>query len=254
MKNIITWCENKKISLCLWWGGARGFIHVGVLRYLEEEGYEISEVSWNSMWAVIAAAIALWLNSHEIHDFVKEEFSVFKMIDFTFWAGLISGNKIFECFKRLYWHSKIESTRIPLFIISTCLDDSQKVVFQEWKILDAVRASMSVPSVFTPHKIDGKSYVDGMLCSNLPIECLHWENILAVSTSLSNEFPFSTAKQRITKAINIGLTHAENKEIEISSADITLLRPIFDEYDFIDFHKYEELIEIWYNAAKKQLS
>lgn len=245
--------NEKKISLCLWGGWARGFIHIGVLRYLEEQGYEIQEVSGNSMWAVIAAAHALWLSSGEIHDFIKEEFSVFKMIDFTFWAGLISGNKIFECFKRLYGHSKIESTSIPLFIVATCLDDSKKVIFTKGKILDAVRASMSVPSLFTPHKIDGKSYVDGMLCSNLPVECLKWDNILAISTGLSDNYPFANAKQRITKSINIWLLMAENTAIENNMSEITLLRPIYDQIDFIDFHKYDAIIEIWYQAAKKQL-
>ena len=245
--------NNKNISLCLWGWWARGFIHIGVLRYLEEEWYTIEEVSGNSMWAVIAAAHALGLTSEEIHDFIKQEFSIFKMIDFTFWAGIISGNKIFECFKRLYGHSKIESTKIPLSIIATRLNDSQKVVFQSGKVLDAVRASMSVPSVFTPHKIDGKSYVDGMLCSNLPVEYLTWDNILAVSTSLSAEFPFTSAKQRITKAINIWLTQAEDTAMRISNADITLMRPTYDHIDFLDFHKYNEIIEIWYEAAKKQL-
>lgn len=253
MKNTTMALEGKKISLCLGWWGARGFIHIWVLKYLEEEWYEIQEVSWNSMWAVIAAAIALWLSADEIHEFVKEEFSVYKMIDFSFGAGLISWNKIFECFKRLYGYSKIESTTIPLSVVATCFDDSQKVIFTKWKILDAVRASMSVPSVFTPHKIDGKSYVDGMLCSNLPIECLEWNNVLAISTSLSDEFPFKTAKQRITKAINIGLTQAEDMLIQNIDKDIILLRPIYDEIDFIDFHKYEEIIEIWYRAAKSQL-
>ncbi|MCD5375271.1 patatin-like phospholipase family protein [Candidatus Gracilibacteria bacterium] len=245
--------KSKKISLCLGGGGARGFIHIGVLRYLEEQGYEIEEISGNSMGAVIAGAHALGLTSSEIHDFVKEEFSVFKMIDFTLGAGLISGNKIFECFKRLYGHSKIESTSIPLSIIATRLDDSKKVVFTDGKILDAVRASMSVPSIFTPHKIDGKSYVDGMLCSNLPVECLNGDNILAVSTSLSAEFPFSTAKQRITKSINIGLTQAEDVAVCNSDKNITLMRPVYDEIDFIDFHKYDKIIEIGYIAAKKQL-
>jgi NTE family protein len=253
MNNNLQTPPHKKISLCLWWWGARGFIHIWVLKYLEEEWYEIQETSWNSMWAVIAAAISLWLTSQEIHEFVKEEFSVFKMVDFTFWAWLISGNKIFECFKRLYWHSKIQSTNIPLSIVATCLDDSQKVVFTTGKVLDAVRASMSVPWVFTPHKIDGKSYVDGMMCSNLPIECLQWNNILAISTSLSDTFPFKTAKQRITKVINIWLTQAEDALIQNTDKDITLLRPIYDKIDFIDFHKYEEIIEIWYQAAKKQL-
>ena len=112
---------------------------------------------------------------------------------------------------------------------------------------------MSVPSVFTPHKIDGKSYVDGMLCSNLPVECLDWNNILALSTGLSDKFPFSTAKQRITKSINIWLLQAEDVAIAKKAKDITLMRPIYDEIDFIDFHKYDTIIEIWYQAAKKQL-
>jgi predicted acylesterase/phospholipase RssA len=245
--------DSKKISLCLWWGGARGFIHVWVLRYLEQEWYEVQEISGNSMWAVVAGAHALWLSSGEIHEFIKQEFSVFKMIDFTLWAWLISWNKIFACFKRLYGHSKIEATKIPLSIVATCFDDSQKAVFTSGKMLDAVRASMSVPSVFTPHKIDWKSYVDGMLCSNLPVEYLSWDTILAVSTWLSDGFPFDSAKQRITKAINIGLNQAENTAIKNHEKNVTLMRPIFDDYDFIDFHKYDELIEIWYQAAKKQL-
>ncbi len=246
--------KHKKISLCLGGGGARGFIHIGVLRYLEEQGYEIEEISGNSMGAVVAGAYALWLSSQEIHDFTKKEFSIFKMLDFSFGAGIISGNKIFECFRKLYSDIDISSTKIPLSIVATCLDDSQKVVFRQWKILDAVRASMSVPSLFTPHKIDGKSYVDGMLCSNLPVECLKGDNILAVSTSLSSTFPFESVRQRITKTINIGLLHAENIAIESKKESITLLRPIYDEIDFTDFHKYDEIIEIGYQAAKKELS
>jgi hypothetical protein len=68
--------------------------------------------------------------------------------------------------------------------------------------------------------------------------------VLAVSTSLSGEFPFSTAKQRITKSINIGLLQAEDAALSQHTHDIMLLRPIYDEIDFIDFHKYDEIIEI----------
>jgi hypothetical protein len=61
---------------------------------------------------------------------------------------------------------------------------------------------------------------------------------------LSDGFPFDSAKQRITKAINIGLNQAENTAIKNHEKNVTLMRPIFDDYDFIDFHKYDELIEI----------
>ena len=72
----------------------------------------------------------------------------------------------------MYGKTKISHTKIPLKIIATCLDTSEKTVFTDIAIVDAVRASLSVPALFEPHIIDGKHYIDGMLYENLPISVL----------------------------------------------------------------------------------
>ena len=71
---------------------------------------------------------------------------------------------------------------------------------------------------------------------------------------MSLDFPYTTTKQLLTKVFNISLLGNETLSLAIPNKDITLIRPVFDQVDFLDFHKYEELVEIGYQAAKKQLS
>lgn len=112
------------------------------------------------------------MTADEIYDFVRDEFSYWKLIDFSFTKGFVAGDKIFKKLREVYGRSKVNSTQIPLKIVATRLDDCEKIIFQNETILDAVRASMSVPALFAPHMIDGKYFVDGMLSENLPISVL----------------------------------------------------------------------------------
>lgn len=245
--------ENKKISLCLWGGGARGYIHIWVLQYLEEHNYEIVEVSGTSMWAIIGAWIATGMNSQEIYDFIKSEFSYWKLIDFSFSKGVITGDKIHKKLQEVYGKTKISSTKIPLKIIATRLDDSAKVLFQNESIVDAVRASLSVPGIFSPHTIDGKYYMDGMLTENLPISVLDGENIIAVSTTLTPTFKAVSTKDFLTKACNVWFIYNEKVSLSQKNKNIQLIQPEYDQIDFLDFYKYDECITIGYNEAKRIL-
>ncbi|NDK09551.1 hypothetical protein GW846_02125 [Candidatus Gracilibacteria bacterium] len=245
--------KNKKISLCLGGGGARGYIHIGVLKYLEENEYEIVEVSGTSIGAIIGAGIATGMNSSEIYDFIESEFSYRKLIDFSFSKGMISGVRIFKKLAEVYGKTKVCSTKIPLKIIATRLDDSTKVVFHDESIVDAVRASMSVPGIFAPHIIDGKHYMDGMLTENLPISVLDGDNIIAVSTTLTPDFTTKSTKNYLTKACNIGFLHNEEMSLKNCSKTVQLIRPEYDDVDFLDFYKYKHCMKIGYDEAKRIL-
>lgn len=242
----------KNISLCLWWGWARAFIHIWVLKYLEEENYSIEEVSGTSMGAIIAAGIALGMSAQEIYDFTKKNFSYWKLIDFSFGKGIFS-EKIFKMLKEVYGRSKVSHTKIPLKIVATRLEDMQKVVFTNESIVDAVRASMSIPGIFTPHTIEWNHYIDGMLSENLPIWVLSWKNIIAVSSVMGRESNFWNTREVLTKAFN--KANFDNEELSLlsSNKDIILIRPHYDHIDFFDFLKFEELVEIGYSEAKNIL-
>ncbi len=240
----------KKISLCLGGGWARGFIHIGVLRYLEENGYEIQEVSWTSMWAIVWAAIALGMTADEIYDFVKKEFSYWKLIDFSFWKWFVAGDKLFKKLQEVYGKTKVSATSIPLKIVATDLADCSMKVFENELMLDAVRSSLSVPLLFKPHKVDGRSYVDGMLSENLPLSVLSWDHILAVSTAMSLECKYKTTKDIGTKSFNKSLYNNEAISLYKCDKQVDLIRPIYDNIDFLDFHKYDKIVKIGYEAAQ----
>lgn len=103
----------KNISLCLWWGWARAFIHIWVLKYLEEENYSIEEVSGTSMGAIIAAGIALGMSAQEIYDFTKKNFSYWKLIDFSFGKGFFQEKKYSKCSKKYMEGVKYHIQKFP---------------------------------------------------------------------------------------------------------------------------------------------
>lgn len=184
------------------------------------------------------------MNAQEIYDFVKSEFSYWKLLDFSFTKGIVAGDKVFKKLSEVYGKSKVHSTAIPLKIVSTRLRDCEKIVFSDGYILDAVRASMSVPGLFKPHDINGELYVDGMLTENLPLSPLTGEQVIAVSTVMTLEADYSNTKAILTKSFNKANYDNESYSLEKTSAEVTLLRPVYDDIDFLDFHKYDSVVEI----------
>lgn len=62
----------------------------------------------------------------------------------------------------------------------------RKIIFTKWKIIDAIRASVSLPGIFKPYKIDWNHFIDWWIVNNLPIEVLSWKYIIASSALKSN--------------------------------------------------------------------
>ena len=83
----------KRISLALGGWAARGLAHIWVYKYLEEQNTEITEISGTSMWAIIWAMIAIWMNFKEIEEFAKS-FHMLKLADFDLKSGLLKWNKV----------------------------------------------------------------------------------------------------------------------------------------------------------------
>ena len=258
----------KKISLSLWWGASRWFIHIGVLKYLEEKKIKIIEVSWTSMWAVIASFIALWFTSEEIKEIAKS-LDLKKLIDFDLSYWLIKWNKIYKKLEQIFWDKRIEKTNIPLKIVATNIETWEKEVFSKWRIVDAIRASISLPWIFVPYKIWDYHYVDWWVTNNLPIDCLEWENIIWVSALKDISSPLKKNKnffwfevktwflsynyQVLHRAILIMLKQNEAKSIKKLKKDWIIIRPKFGDLDYDSFDKIDDFIDLWYKEAKKKL-
>ena len=162
---------NKPISLVLSGGAARGLAHIGVIEELEKQGFEIKSIAGNSMGAYIAAMYAMdKLQEYKEWILTLDKLDVFKLIDFTFSSqGLIKGDRVFNKMKTFFPDKNIEDLKIPYVAVAADITNMKEVVFTEGSIYDAVRASVSIPTIFTPVKKGNVILVDGGVVNPIPI-------------------------------------------------------------------------------------
>ncbi|WP_126456768.1 patatin-like phospholipase family protein [Sulfuriflexus mobilis] len=162
---------NKTVSLVLGSGGARGLAHIGVINWLDEQGYDIKSISGSSMGALIGGIYAT--GKLQVYtDWVTqlEKLDVLRLLDFSFGeAGLIKGERITKVLRDLIGDHRIEDLPLSYTAVATDLDNQKEVWLNEGSLFDAIRASMAIPSIFTPVDHHGKRLVDGGLLNPIPI-------------------------------------------------------------------------------------
>lgn len=258
----------KKYSLALWWGWAIWFLHIWVIKSLEEKKIKIKEVSWTSMWAIVASFYAMWKSSQEMEVFVKN-INFLKLLDFDLKNWLLKWKKIFKLLESAFWNTLIEDLKIKLKIVATNIETWEKKVFKKWKIIDAVRASISIPWIFIPHQVNDNYYVDGGVLNNLPIEVLDWKDVIAVSASKSIDWTlkrkrnimwfdfkiwfFNMNFQILQRSFLLMMKNNEEVSINLKSKNVVLINPDTWDYDFYSFNKINELIEKGYKESNNNL-
>jgi NTE family protein len=162
---------SKTVSLVLGSGGARGLAHIGVIDWLNEQGYDIRSISGSSMGALIGGIYAT--GQLQVYaDWVTrlEKMDVLRLLDFSFGeAGLIKGERIIKVLRELIGHHQIEDLPLSYTAVATDLDNQKEVWLNKGPLFDAIRASMAIPSIFTPVNYHGKRLVDGGLLNPIPI-------------------------------------------------------------------------------------
>jgi NTE family protein len=185
IKNI----ENAKVHLVLGSGGARGIAHIGVINELKRLNCEIVSVSGCSMGAVVGGIYCTgkldvftdWLLSIKKKD-------VFSLMDFTLsTSGLIKGEKILHIIEDLIGTYNIEELAIPFTAVATDLSNKKEVHYQTGNLYEAIRASVGIPTLFTPMIDHDKLLIDGGILNPLPISTVkkNSENEITVAVNLS---------------------------------------------------------------------
>lgn len=183
---------NKKVHLVLGSGGARGLAHIGVIRYLEATGFEISEITGCSMGALIGGIYA----ANKLDDYQDwvchiNRLEALKFLDLSLSlkSGFVKGDRLMQ--QLSYWigDDDIGSLKIPFTAVSADLKSQSEVWINQGPLLEAIRASISVPGIFTPVIKNNRVLVDGGILNPLPIP------------------PKSLEKDQITIAVSLSGRH-----------------------------------------------
>ena len=159
-----------RVGLAFGSGAARGWAHVGVIRALEQAGIRPDLVCGTSVGALVGAAYAAgeldrfeqWLLGMRIKDVVG-------FMDVSLGGGMLKGERVMEFFRRNFVDRPIEQLAMPFAAVATALHTGAEVWLRDGSTVDAVRASIALPGLFTPVLRDGSALVDGGLVNPVPV-------------------------------------------------------------------------------------
>jgi len=279
----------RDVALVLSSGGARGLAHIGAIDILQERGYHIHSVAGTSMGAVIGAMYA----SGHLDDF-KEWMStidrkkVLSLVDIKLSLDSISkGERIINAMKKIVPDCNIEDMQMPFCCIATDAQSGKEVVFKQGSMYDAIRASISIPTFFSPVRRDDALLLDGGLVNPLPLNRVsRTENDLLVAVNVSGRdyqrqsiFAKSVRKKEIdsskaltilqklniikpdddfnyysliNRVISIMINNNAQMSIKLTPPDILVNIPMY-RYATFDFDKYERLAEIGRQKTTKAI-
>ncbi len=164
--------SRKTVGLVLGSGSSRGWAHIGVIEALEEEKIPIDYIAGCSIGSYVGAIYASG-NLESLKEFVlrMDGKKVFSYFDVVFpRSGLLNGTKrLKELFSMHTDATDFSDLKIPLLMVATDLATGKKVVLKSGSILDALRATMSIPGLFAPVKVKGRWLVDGGLLDPVPV-------------------------------------------------------------------------------------
>ena len=163
----------EKVGLVLSGGSAYGFAHIGVLKVLEENNIPVDIIAGTSMGAIVGGLYSAGMTTTQMEEILKS-FSRNRIVDLNLFGifneGLLYGKKVSKFFTKLVGDKNIEDCEKKFCCVASDLTSGNKYVFEKGPLVQAIRASMSIPGIFKPVKIDEMCLVDGGISDNLPVE------------------------------------------------------------------------------------
>lgn len=255
------------IGLALGGGGARGLAHVGVLKVLDRAGIPVSFIAGTSMGGLVgslyAAGVPLEDVSREISRLSRVSEQL-RLVDLRVTTGGLSvqGRRVYTFMADLLGEAlTFADLHLPFAVTSVDLVTGRDIVIQGGLVIDAVRATISVPGVFTPVELGDYRLVDGGVLNNVPVDVartLGDAPVLAVDVlpSFSGNWPGQPPEEAglrfsfvpgglhdVYNTLMIMIAALTADRLVISPPDL-LLRPELppDVGLLVGFHRAEELI------------
>ncbi|MCX7620074.1 MAG: patatin-like phospholipase family protein [Acidimicrobiales bacterium] len=259
------------IGLVFSGGGARGLAHIGVIERLQDAGIEIDRAGGCSAGAMAAAMVAAGWSADEILEICRRELVDHKPFsDFTVpREGLIKGKRVSGMLERIFGDVCIEELARPLFVVSADLASGELTVHREGLLRDAVLASMSIPGLMPPVRLDGRLLVDGGLLDNFPVDVMReLDEGPVIGIDVMRQFPLAEAERGpaskgLKDAIGPGIISTLARAMvlggrsraEQNRADADLLiTPDVHNIGLFDFDRIDDATEAGRRAADEALA
>ena len=272
------------VGLALGGGSARGWAHIGVLRALDAAGVRPDLVCGTSIGAMVGAAWAAgeldrfadWVLAMRVKDVVS-------FMDLGLSGGFLKGERLMEFVRRSFVDRPIEELPVPFGAVATALQTGAEVWLRSGSTVDAVRASIALPALFTPVIRDGVMLVDGGLVNPVPVSlarAMGAELVIAVDLSsdllgrhlrpdprpspassqmsdwlrklqdsLGIEPSAGPAKQRVPSMLDVVASSLNVMQVRIARSRLAgdpadaMIAPRLAHLGLLDFHRAQEAIE-----------
>ncbi|MFA5394185.1 MAG: patatin-like phospholipase family protein [Candidatus Ratteibacteria bacterium] len=277
-----------KVGLVLSGGGARGAAHVGVLKFLEKQHIVVDYIAGTSMGAIVGGLYASGLSPEEIEEKLKtidwkdifsdapnrQELPFRRKNDaqkyltgveigvknkkFALPRGLIAGQKLGFLLESLTLHTTgiddFDRLPIPFRAVAADIETGEMVVLSHGSFAQAIRASMSIPGMFSPVEIDGRLLVDGGIARNLPVDVVKQmgaDVVIAVDigSTLSKREELNTLFDVYRQVLTVMGQQNVVEQIKLLGKDDCFIRPELGNISTLDFPRALEIVRIGEEAA-----
>jgi NTE family protein len=279
--------ERPKVGLVLSGGGARGLAHIGVLKVLEEVNMPIDAVGGTSMGAIVGGLYASGYSAAQLEEIAqttawmrlfsdesnrryvpieeKAEDSKY-MLNLPMHgfrvglpSGLVSGQEAFKMLAGLTWHvhhiQNFDQLPIPFFCVATDLETGEAILIRTGSLAEGLRASMTLPSIFTPAMVQGRPVLDGGIANNFPVqEVIDMGADVVIGVDVSSLLPKAEYLNSLLDILNqtVSFQIERTAILQRERAGI-LLQPNLDLYGMMSFDDTQGIIDAGEAIARTRI-
>ena len=213
----------KDVALVLSSGGPRGWAYIGAIEELLSRGYNITSVAGTSIGSLVGGIYAAGkLKELKEWLFTLDAWKVFDLMDLSLSKNhIVKGDKVIEALKDIVPDINIEDLPIPYRAVAADLYTGEEVVFDRGPLFDAVRASISIPSLFRPVKYGFRTLVDGGIVNTMPIDkAIRHDNDILIAFDVNDIDVEGIRATIIEEAREVEAKAAEDKAISLETKTV----------------------------------
>ena len=253
----------KRIGLALGGGGARGLCHIAFLKALDEMGYKPSIIAGTSMGAIIGAFYAAGISGREMEQILDKIgiLEIRKMVDINILdnSSILKGKGVEEFFQRHIPIRTFEDLQIPLKIVAADFWRSKQVILSSGPLVPAIRASMSLPGIFEPIKMNDLVLIDGGAVNPVPYDIIRRDCDILIAIDVSGirapkkGDPIPSMFDGVMATFDIMMNSMIANQMKKIRPDI-YIKPPLQNVRILDFHHMDTIMDcvkedvVWFRA------